>query len=81
MATQRNKPFRDALRVEIAAAGDDNKALRAIARALMEQAAGGDIQAIREFADRVDGKVPQGHGGDDELGPVQQVITWLQSTE
>lgn len=54
------KPFRDALRMEIAALGDsDPKALRAIARKLLERAADGDMQAIRELADRTDGKPTQ----------------------
>ena len=57
---QRDKPFRDALRMEIADAGDDFKALRPIAAALISKASEGDIPAIKELADRLDGKVPQG---------------------
>lgn len=54
------KPFRDALRIEIAALGDaDPKALRSIARKLLEKAADGDMQAIKELADRTDGKAVQ----------------------
>ena len=67
---QRDKPFRDALRMEIAAAGEDHKALRRVAGALLNQAYTGDMQAIRELADRMDGKVPQGIVGDDEGDPV-----------
>lgn len=52
----KEKPFADALRMEIAAAGEDHKALRKVAKALLEQAEGGDIRAIRELADRLDGK-------------------------
>ena len=70
----KDKPFRDALRLQIAEAGEDHKALRRIALALMERAASGDVQAIKEVADRMDGRVPQGHGQDDELGPAQVVI-------
>ncbi len=77
---QRDKPFRDALRLEIAAAQDeeDNRSLRKIARKLLSQASEGDVQAIKEVADRMDGKVPQGiMGGEDgEGGPL--VITWLK---
>jgi hypothetical protein len=54
---QRDKPFRDALRMEIAAAGEDHKALREVARALLTKAASGDVHAIREVGDRLDGKV------------------------
>ncbi|MCP4319419.1 MAG: hypothetical protein GY789_26385 [Hyphomicrobiales bacterium] len=43
---RQEKPFKDALRMEIATAGDDQKALRKIA-------------AIREIADRLDGKSVQ----------------------
>ena len=76
----RQKPFRDALRLEIAAAGtDDPKSLRAIARALMVKAASGDPVAIREFADRIDGKVAQPIAGEDGTGPVRIVheVLWI----
>ena len=56
---QRDKPFRDALRMELAAAGADQKALRAIARKLIAQAESGDMQAVKEIADRMDGKPAQ----------------------
>jgi hypothetical protein len=67
------KPFRDALRMALKEAGEDHKALRMIAAKLIEMAASGDMQAIRELADRTDGKVPQAIVGDDELGPVNVV--------
>jgi hypothetical protein len=71
---KQEKPFRDALRIELAAAGEDSKALRKIARALIEKAGEGDMQAIKELADRVDGKVPQGLiGGDEDDNPLQLV--------
>ncbi len=66
------KPFRDALRMEIAAAGEDHKALRRIARNLIELASIqelGALPSIKEVADRVDGRVPQPVGGTDELPP------------
>jgi hypothetical protein len=71
---QRDKPFRDALRLQIADAGEDFKALRRIAAALLDKAASGDVNAIKEVADRLDGKVPQAVGGSDELGPIQTTI-------
>jgi hypothetical protein len=57
----KDKPFRDALRMEIAALGeDDPKALRGLARNLLAIASGADgLQAIREIADRLDGKPAQ----------------------
>jgi hypothetical protein len=66
------KPFRDALRMELAAVGDDHKALRRIARNLIELASLAEttaMPAIKEIADRVDGKVPTPVGGTDELPP------------
>ena len=48
----KEKPFADALRMEIAAAGEDHKALRRVAKVLIGQAEGGDIRAIRELADK-----------------------------
>lgn len=64
---RQEKPFRDALRMEIAAVKEnDPRSLRLIARKLLEKAAEGDMQAIRELADRTDGKVPQAIVGDDD---------------
>jgi hypothetical protein len=53
-SVNRQKPFADALRMEICA-GNDPRHLRAIARKLFEKALDGDLQAIREIADRLDG--------------------------
>jgi hypothetical protein len=68
------KPFRDALMIEAKAAEDGQPcearpgSLRWNARKLLEQ---GDVQAIKELADRMDGKVPQGViGGDEDDPPV-----------
>ena len=68
----KEKPFRDALRMEIATATaeDSPRSLRRIARKLLDEASEGDLQAIKEIADRMDGKVPQGIVGDDEGDPV-----------
>src|SRR5262245_29361488 len=56
--TLKEKPYRDALRMEIAAA-EDLKDLRAIARAHLEKARSGDMAAIKELADRLDGRPAQ----------------------
>jgi hypothetical protein len=77
-AQNKDKPFRDALRMELTAAGEDHKALRAIARNLIDVASNPDITAlpaIREIADRIDGKVPQTIGGDDDASPVRVIAT------
>jgi hypothetical protein len=57
-SVNRQKPFADALRMEICA-GNDPRHLRAIARKLFEKALDGDLSAIREIADRLDGKPAQ----------------------
>jgi hypothetical protein len=52
---QRDKIYREALRLELAdmSEGVDLKKLREIARAHIEKAAAGDMQAIKELADRL----------------------------
>lgn len=74
---QRDKPFRDALRAEIAAAQDENdfRSLRKIARQLLTNAADGKVDAIKEVADRMDGKVTQTIGGEGEEGEI--LMRWL----
>lgn len=54
----REKPFRDALRLEICN-GNEPRYLRALVRTLFDKALQDDIQAIREIADRLDGKPAQ----------------------
>jgi hypothetical protein len=57
-----DKPFGNALRMELAAAGDSHRELRLIARNLITLARAGEpgaLQAIREIADRLDGKPKQ----------------------
>lgn len=66
------KPWHDALRKAIKRAEDvgDKRKLDEIAWKVLGQAAEGDMQAVKEIADRLDGKVPQTIAGDDELDPV-----------
>jgi hypothetical protein len=58
---QRDKIFRESLRLELAELGDGTgiRKLRAIARTLIEKAEAGDLPAIRELADRLDGRPAQ----------------------
>lgn len=87
-SANKDKPFRDALRAEIAAAqnDDDFRSLRQIARKLLRRAGEGDVPAIREIGDRLDGKVPQAIVGDNEHDPVnliakiERVITDIANT-
>jgi hypothetical protein len=59
LGQQRDKLFREALRMQLAQAGENLKALREIADVLIGEAKAGNIQAIRELADRLDGKATQ----------------------
>jgi len=77
----RDKIYRQALMMELAAAGDSLKAAREIARVHIARCKSGDMMAIKEFADRMDGKVPQALIGDDESNPVRHVVTWDTSTD
>jgi hypothetical protein len=45
--------------MELAAAGQDLKKLRAIAKVHIERCEAGDMHAIKELADRLDGKPKQ----------------------
>jgi hypothetical protein len=71
---QRDKPVRDALRMEKAAldAGEvidhPRGSLRWNAQRLLMN---GELGSFKEIADRLDGKVPQAIVGDDEHAPIQ----------
>ncbi len=55
----KSKPFTDALRLAVHEADGDATKLRRIAAKLTEMAMDGDIQAIREIVDRIEGKPHQ----------------------
>lgn len=67
---RKEKPFRDALNLALKEAGENRPRLRLIAEQLIAKAEAGDMQAIKEFADRLDGKVPQAIVGDNEDDPI-----------
>ncbi len=64
-AGPRDRVFSDAVRR--AALADDGKRLREMAESLLDRAQAGDVSALREAADRIEGKVPQAleHGNKD----------------
>lgn len=64
----KEKSFANMLNIAIkeAVEGTDKTKLRAVADALVDKAMSGDVQAIKEVADRIDGKVPQGVIGEEE---------------
>lgn len=56
----KEKSFANMLRIAINEAAEEGGTnLRQVANALVEKAKGGDVQAIREIADRLDGKPTQ----------------------
>lgn len=66
------KPWRDAIRLAIARREQDNPhAIVDLAEKLLKAVDGGDVSAMKEFGDRVDGKVAQPVGGADDLPPQQ----------
>jgi hypothetical protein len=74
---KKSKIFETALMMELKAAGEDMPELRKIARNLIDlcqQQVKDALPAIKEFADRTDGKVPQGIVGGDEDSPVKMVL-------
>ena len=80
---KQEKPFRDALMLaikEAETAANSTRKLRVIAERLLDEAAMGNVQALKEVADRLDGKVPQGieNGSPDE--PFKVTFGWLSST-
>jgi hypothetical protein len=67
----KEKSFANMLNIAInEASAEGGTKLRAVADALVLKAMNGDVAAIKEIADRLDGKVPQAVVGDDEHDPV-----------
>lgn len=69
-----DKAWRDAIRVAVLRAHEDpkkGKRLQALADALVDEGLKGDVPALKEIGDRLDGKVPQALiGGDKDDPPV-----------
>ena len=71
----KSKPYKEALERQLAALAmskgiDSDKAHDIVAAAHLAKVMQGDMAAIKEFADRIDGKVPNPVGGTDELPPI-----------
>ena len=74
---RQEKPFADALRMEIAALKGNRRGLRLVARKLIEKAESGDLAAIKELADRTDGRSVQQNVNQHELEahtPVTRIV-------
>lgn len=65
--------------IKEAVEGSDKTKLRAVADALVEKAMAGDVAAIKEVADRIDGKVPQALVGDGDHDPIN-ILTRIERT-
>ncbi len=77
----KDKPFREALRLELAALGeDDPKALRRLARNLLTIASDpkDGLPAIKEVADRLDGKPAQAIIGGDANDPAIKTVSRIE---
>ncbi|TGV26345.1 hypothetical protein EN786_12545 [Mesorhizobium sp. M4B.F.Ca.ET.143.01.1.1] len=70
----KEKSFANMLKIAITATGKSGEPkLREVAEMLVDQALLGEGWAIKEIADRIDGKVPQAVVGDDESDPISLV--------
>jgi hypothetical protein len=71
----RGRPWRDAINkaldLRTKSRVDGKREIDALAEKLLDAVAAGDLAALREFGDRIEGKPAQPIGGDDELPPVQ----------
>ena len=64
-----DKPWAAAIRRALLA--NDGQQLRAVADKLVEKAAAGDVQAIKEIGDRIDGKPAQTIQGPEKDGSLK----------
>jgi hypothetical protein len=76
-----DKAWRDAIRVAVLRAQDDpkkGKKLAALADALVNAGLDGDVPALKEIGDRLDGKVAQAMIGGSADDPAIRVITEIR---
>ena len=69
-AINKDRPFRAALVRALGIADNNPEKLDKLAEALIAKAKTGDVAALREVSDRLDGRVPQAVVGDDGSEPI-----------
>jgi hypothetical protein len=75
----KEKSFANMLNIAIKEANEQGTTkLREVADALVKEAIAGNVQAIKEVADRLDGKVPQALVGDSEGDPIAVTVTRIE---
>jgi hypothetical protein len=71
----RGRPWRDAINkaldLRTKSRVDGKREIDALAEKLLDAVAAGDLAALREFGDRIEGKPTQPIGGDDELPAIK----------
>lgn len=79
-----DKQLRDALMASLnrpAEKGTKTKRLQMVADALVDAAIKGELTALREVFDRVDGKFPKGTANPAKKAPEELVIRWLTDAD
>ena len=73
----KGKLWSDAIRMELA---QDKQRIRKLVRALLDKAESGDVSAIKELGDRLEGKPHQTIGGDTPTGeiPVSMTVKYVK---
>jgi hypothetical protein len=70
----KEKSFANMLNIAIKEANEEGVTkLRQVADALVKEAIAGNVIAIKEIAERLDGKVPQAVVGDDDGDPINMI--------
>ena len=74
----KNKIWHEAIRRVVTQ--ENGKLLRATAERLVTEAANGDVAALRELGDRLDGKAVQAISGDLDLNLTVEVVRFADKT-
>jgi len=76
-----DKPWQHALRLAVMSRDKKGeRRLRLLADRCVKSALEGDMSAIKEIGDRLDGK-PTQHHGQDEAAPFKMIVEWAKSDE